>query len=130
MAESGQGLESVGTFATPGRLMEGPSTATARGSERLTPAEQMRRFDEIAELRELIVRLENVPASSRAMSQWTQWSTAWYRLGMLSDQGAVLDSAVTAVGYFLATVPVDSTATAEWQVRRTHLENRRESLPR
>jgi hypothetical protein len=125
MALEEHGLESVSTFSTLGRLMEGPQGAAARGSERLTPAEQMRRFDEIAELHELITRLESVPASSRAMSQWTQWTTAWYRLGMLSDQTPILDSAITAVGYFQATVPVDSVTAAEWQVRRSHLENRR-----
>ena len=125
MALQEQGLESVSTFATPGRLMEAPPALLSRGSERLTPAEQMRRFDEIAELHDLIARLEGVPASSRAMSQWTQWTTAWYRLGMLSEQSLVLDSAITAVGFFQTTVPVDSVTAAEWQVRRTHLENRR-----
>ena len=130
MADAEQGLESVSTFASPGRLLDGPAASSARGSERLTPAEQMRRFDEMAELHDLIERLEAVPASSRAMSQWTQWSTAWYRMGMLSNQRAVLDSAITAVGYFQVTVPVDSAAQAEWLLRTTHLEKRRENLER
>lgn len=128
MAQSEPGLESAGTFASPGRLLDGPASAQSRGSERLTPAEQMRRFDEIAELRQLIARMEEVPESSRAMSQWTQWSTAWYRLGMLSDQPTVIDSAITAVEYFSKTVPVDETTSAEWQTRKTHLENRRSTL--
>lgn len=128
MAEAESGLESAGTFASPGRLLDGPTSAPSRGSERLTPAEQMRRFDEIAELRQLITRLEEVPVTSRAMSQWTQWSTAWYRLGMLSDQGAVIDSAITAVEFFTKTVPVDETTSSEWQVRKSHLENRRSAM--
>lgn len=128
MAQTEPGLESAGTFASPGRLLDGPASAQSRGSERLTPAEQMRRFDEIAELRQLIARMEEVPETSRAMSQWTQWSTAWYRLGMLSDQPAVVDSAIFAVGYFSKTVPVDETTSAEWQTRKSHLENRRSTL--
>lgn len=128
MAQTESGLESAGTFASPGRLLDGPTSAQSRGSERLTPAEQMRRFDEIAELRQLIARMEQVPETSRAMSQWTQWSTAWYRLGMLSDQPAVLDSAITAVEYFSKTVQVDNTTSAEWQSRKTQLENRRSTL--
>lgn len=128
MADAEQGVESAGTFASPGRLLDGPTATASRGSERLTPAEQMRRFDEMAELHELIGRLESVPESSRAMSQWTQWSTAWYRLGMLSHQTTVLDSAITAVGYFQALVPMDSASQAEWLVRKTHLQNRRENL--
>lgn len=128
MAESGQGLESAGTFASPGRLLDGPAAPTIRGSERLTPAQQMRRFDEISELRELIGRLEDVPAASRAMSQWTQWSTAWYRLGMLAEQTPVVDSALMAVGYFLQTVPLDANAGTEWAARKSHLETRRANL--
>jgi hypothetical protein len=130
MADAGESFESLNTFATPGRLLEAPAAAPVRGPEQLTPAEQMRRFDEMAELRELIERLESVPPSSRAMSQWTQWTTAWYRLGMLSDQSRVLDSALVAVGYFQSTVPVDSVTASEWQVRRSHLENRRSVLLR
>jgi hypothetical protein len=128
MADAEQGVESVSTFASPGRLLDGPTASAARGSERLTPAEQMRRFDEVAELHELIDRIEDVPESSRAMSQWTQWSTAWYRLGMLSHQPTILDSAIAAVGYFQSTVPMDSAANAEWLVRKAHLENRRENF--
>lgn len=128
MAQTESGLESAGTFASPGRLLDGPASAQSRGSERLTPAEQMRRFDEIAELRQLIARMEEVPETSRAMSQWTQWSTAWYRLGMLSDQPTVIDSAITAVEYFSKTVQFDETTSAEWQTRKTHLENRRSTL--
>lgn len=128
MAEAESGLESAGTFASPGRLLDGPTSAQSRGSERLTPAEQMRRFDEIAELRQLITRLEEVPVSSRAMSQWTQWSTAWYRLGMLTDQSAVIDSSISAVEFFSKTVPVDETTASEWQVRKSHLENRRSAM--
>lgn len=128
MADAEQGVESVSTFASPGRLLDGPTTSQSRGSERLTPAEQMRRFDEMAELYELIEKLETIPESSRAMSQWTQWSTAWYRLGMLSQQPSVLDSALTAVGYFQTVVPMDSASHAEWLVRKSHLSTRRENL--
>lgn len=128
MADAEQGVESVSTFASPGRLLDGPTATSARGSERLTPAEQMRRFDEMAELHDLIEKIESIPESSRAMSQWTQWSTAWYRLGMLSQQSTVLDSAITAVAYFESTVPMDSAAQAEWLVRRTHLVNRRSNF--
>ncbi|HWO57229.1 MAG TPA: hypothetical protein VNN55_06655 [bacterium] len=130
MALADQGFETAGAASTPTRLLEGPAAAPSRGSERLTTAEQMRRFDEIAELRELIARLETVPPSSRAMSQWSQWSTAWYRLGMLSDQQVVVDSAIVAVDYFTRTVPGDSATAREWQNRRTHLENRRTALQR
>jgi hypothetical protein len=130
MADAEQGIESVGTFASPGRLLDGPTASSNRGAERLTPAEQMRRFDEMAELHELIQRLEDVPASSRAMSQWTQWSTAWYRMGMLSNQSALLDSAITAVGYFQATVPMDSAAQSEWVTRKSQLQSRRENIER
>lgn len=128
MAVAEQGLESVGTLSTPGRLLDGPTAPTMRGSERLTPAEQMRRFDEVSELRQLIARLEEVPSTSRAMSQWTQWSTAWFRLGMLTDQSAVVDSAITAVNYFQSNVPVDPAVAVEWQNRKTQLVNRRALL--
>jgi hypothetical protein len=128
MAQTDPGLESAGTFASPGRLLDGPASSQSRGSERLTPAEQMRRFDEIAELRQLIARMEEIPETSRAMSQWTQWSTAWYRLGMLSDQRAVIDSAITAVEFFSRSVTVDEATSVEWQARKTNLEIRRSTL--
>jgi hypothetical protein len=130
MAGAEHGLESAGVLASPGRLLDGPASSQSRGSERLTPAEQMRRFDEMAELRQLITRLEEIPVTSRAMSQWTQWSTAWYRLGILSDQSAVVDSAITAVEFFSSTVPVDATTAAEWQVRKSHLVSRRSAMER
>ncbi len=128
MAVAEQGLESVATLSSPGRLLDGPSSPTIRGSERLTPAEQMRRFDEVSELRQLIARLEAVPSSSRAMSQWSQWTTAWFRLGMLTDRTEVIDSAITAVNYFQSNVPVDTAAVSDWQNRKTQLINRRALL--
>ena len=129
MAQSEQGAETAGTFATPGRLMAGSAPAViGRGSEGLTPVDKMRQFDEMAELHDLISRLGAVPAASRTASQWTQLSTAWFRLGMISDRPGVIDSALAAVSGYMVNGILDSTQLREWDSRKTQLEHRRSTV--
>jgi hypothetical protein len=129
MAQAEQGTETAGTFGTPGRLMAGSSPAVVgRGGEGQTPVDKMRQFDEMAELHDLIARLGTIPAASRTTSQWTQLSTAWFRLGMISDHPGVIDSALAAVTGYMVNGVLDSTQLREWDTRKTQLENRRRTL--
>jgi hypothetical protein len=122
--------EGAGALPVPGPLLEGPGQLTPGGyPDTQSPAEEMRRLDEIAELRQLIGRIEAVPADQRGATDRAQYAALWYRLGIITSEAVVVDSALSAVQTYTATL-TDEGAIQEWTIKQQRLRSRLAGLPR
>ncbi len=113
----------------PLERLEAPQLRAAPGfPDSQSPAEALRRFDQMAELRQQIATLESIGPALRTEAQNRELCTLWYRVGTLATQRALLDSALMQLGKCLqATDQVDS---QEWQTRTLQLNERLSTLPK
>ncbi|MBI3872736.1 MAG: hypothetical protein HY304_06645 [candidate division Zixibacteria bacterium] len=131
MAQGVMEAETATVSPTPGRLLEAPRQGTVAGfAESYSPAEAMRRFDEIAGLRKLIGNLQSIDRSQRSDDDRSQLCALWFRLGMISDKAALVDSAVSVVGEYLNSLDSSSAGSTEWAAKKDRLRNRRQSMTR
>lgn len=127
MARSEISSETAGVSAMPGRLLEGPRIQPSSGfADSRTPAEAMRRFDEILELRSLIGDLQPTPGEIRTLEQRRRLCALWYRLGQIASEPMMVDSAIAVLGEYLQTL--DETAGSDWFSKRETLIQRRQSM--
>jgi hypothetical protein len=127
MAHSGLASETAGVHHMPGRLLDGPRLQRPPGfADGQSPAEAMRRFDEVRELRAMIGELSSVPVAMRGEEERTRLSTLWYRLGAITAETVLLDSAIQVLNEYIETLPADTRG--EWSSRRDQLLGRRELL--
>jgi hypothetical protein len=128
MAQGGAGTETTGIFAVPGRLLEAPRHPTPAGfADSQSPAEAMRRFDEIAELRRSIGRIQALAPADRSAADQAQLPAFWYRLGMITGETMLVDSAIQIAGGYLSTLS-DPQTLGEWAVKRDRLVSRRAAM--
>ena len=85
----------------------------------------MRRFDQIRELRTMIGELQAIRPELRSSEQDARLSGLWYRLGTITGEVTLIDSAIRVLGEYLETLPDESVP--EWSARRDSLIQRREA---
>ncbi|MEW5702895.1 MAG: hypothetical protein AB1792_11800 [Candidatus Zixiibacteriota bacterium] len=122
------GSETAGTFPAPGPLLEAPRHPVPAGfADSQSPAEAMRRFDEMADLRRQIGEIQAMAPLDRSDSDQARLAALWFRLGMICQETALVDSAIQVVEEYLE-VADDSGGSSEWANRRTRLQERRVSM--
>lgn len=113
----------------PLERLEAPQLRAAPGfPDSQSPAEAMRRFDQIAELRQQIATLESINPAERTEEQNRELCALWYRVGTLATTRPLLDSALQQLDQCLvATGQMDS---QEWQTRTSQLNEKLSALPK
>ena len=120
------GAETVGVLPPQARL-EAPRTYHAAGTpDNESPAEAMRRFDEQDDLRRQIAITEAIPSEKRTTEQTQRLCAMWYRLGMITPDSQVLDTAIQRLNHCLDAIePGES---ENWRNKSAQLSNRLRSL--
>lgn len=127
MARTEMSSETAGVSAMPGRLLDGPRIQPSSGfANSRTPAKAMRRFDEILELRSLIGELQPIAVANRTLQQHRRLCALWYRLGQITSEPAMVDSAIGVLGEYLQTL--NETTGSDWLSKRETLIQRRQSM--
>ncbi len=117
------GAETSATMPTMGRL-EAPRTYRASPAlDTQSPMDAMRRFDELRELRSQISTLSAITPAERTPEQNRELCASWYRMGTITDNALVLDSAIQQLGHCLETLNVPDSD--EWQTKSEKLTERR-----
>jgi len=120
---SSEGAETSATLPLMGRL-EAPRTYRAsRAPDSQSPMDAMRRFDELRELRAHIVTLTAISPDTRTPEQNRELCAIWYRMGTITDNALVLDSAIQQLDKCLQTLDVPDSD--EWQAKSEQLTARR-----
>lgn len=120
---SAAGAETSATVPVMGRL-EAPRTYRAsRVPDSQSPMDAMRRFDELRELRAQISTLSAVDPTERTPEQNRELCAIWYRMGTITDNALVLDSAIQQLGHCLQTLELPDSD--EWQTKSEQLVARR-----
>ena len=83
----------------------------------------MRRFDELRELRVQIGTLSDISSATRTSEQNRELCAMWYRMGTITDDVLVLDSAIEQLSHCLETLDVADPD--EWQAKSDQLTERR-----
>lgn len=113
------GAETSSTMPTMGRL-EAPRTYRASPAlDTQSPMDAMRRFDEIRELRTQIGTLTAINPAERTPEQNRELCASWYRMGTITDNALVLDSAIQQLGHCLETLNVPDSD--EWRTKSEQL---------
>jgi hypothetical protein len=111
--------ETVGTLHPPERL-EAPQLRAAPGfPDSQSPAEAMRRLDELAELRSQIAALQTIDPSLRTPAQNRELCALWYRVGTLAVDRPLVDSALQQLRPCLRAA--DQSESAEWKRKTDQL---------
>jgi hypothetical protein len=120
------GAETSAALPPPLRL-EAPQTFRAsRFNDRQSPAEAMRRFEELQELRRDIDAIAAIDPSKRTADQERELCAMWYRVGVITTEVPVLDSAIQHVADCAQTL--DETDKEEWQEKGRQLTERRQTI--
>jgi hypothetical protein len=121
------GAETSRAFHAPERL-EAPQWRAAPGfPDSQSPAEAMRRLDQLAELRNQIAILQAVDPSARTSAQNRELCALWYRIGTLAVERPLVDSALQQLGACLRTA--DQSDSAEWKTKTEQLTEKLSRLP-
>jgi hypothetical protein len=127
MARADHGPETAGVHHMPGRLLEGPRLRRQDGfTDSETPAEAMRRFDRIRELRQMIGELQAIPVADRTADQANQLPALWYQLGVITGETTLVDSAIQVMEHQVALSSGDDAN--QWISRRDELIARKSQL--
>lgn len=120
---SAAGAETSATLPMMGRL-EAPRTYRASPPpDNQSPMDAMRRFDELRELRAQISTLTAINPADRTPDQNRELCAIWYRMGTITDNPMVLDSAIQQLDHCLQTLDVPDSD--EWQTKSEQLAARR-----
>jgi len=123
---AGTSAETLGTFAEPNRL-ESPQTFRAQGpSDTPNVTADMRRLDELLDLRRQIGIIQSIAPADRTEEQNERLCAMWYRVGMIATETNLVDSAITQLGQCLQVL--DGRDRENWEDRSTQLKNRRATL--
>jgi len=121
------GAETVRTLHPPERL-EAPQLRAAPGfPDSQSPAEAMRRLDQLAELRRQIGTLQAIDPSLRTPAQNRELCALWYRVGTLAVDRPLIDSALQQLGPCLKAA--DQSESAEWKTKSDQLREKLSKLP-
>jgi hypothetical protein len=120
------GAETSAALPPPMRL-EAPQTIRAsRFSDRQSPAEAMRRFEELQELRREIDVIAAIDPSDRTPDQERELCAMWYRVGVITRNISELDSAIEQVTDCARRM--DDADAEEWQEKVDQLTERRQTI--
>lgn len=110
--------------AVPGRLLDAPRLRPQTGfSDSKSPSDAMRRLDEIAELRHLIGEAQLIGETDRSEDQWQELCALWYRIGQITDDRLLVDSALAQFNNCRSRL-TDDDAIAEWNRKHAELVRR------
>jgi len=110
--------------AVPGRLLDAPRLRPQTGfSDSKSPSDAMRRLDEIAELRHLIGEAQLIGETDRSEDPWQELCALWYRIGQITDDRLLVDSALAQFNNCRSRL-TDDDAIAEWNRKHAELVRR------
>ncbi len=129
LVDGAPGAETVATGMTPTvRFEAAPGNIMAGSPDSQSPAEAMRRFDRLHELRRQITILQSIAPAMRTAEQNREMCTLWYQVGQITSDSLLIDSAIQNLGTCIKAL--DASESAEWKRRSDELFDRRSPLPR
>ena len=122
------GAETSAALPPLGRLEAPRAFRASQAPDSQSPMDAMRRFDELKELRLQIGLLSAISPEDRTPDQNKELCAIWYRMGTITNEAPVLDSAIQQLDRCIEAL--DGSDRDEWLVKSNQLTERRSTFNR